>query len=401
MTITSKLRLSMGGQSSRPAQRYAYALVMPRILGIALLLSALAAPAAQARGVRLVRVGSFSSPVFVTGAPGDKRRVYVVEQGGRVIVVRNGRHRTFLDISSRVTAGGEQGLLGLAFAPDFTRSRRFYVYYTGLAGSENVVEFRAASRDRARDGSARRVLRMADPEPNHNGGMLAFGPDRLLYIGTGDGGGGNDQHGTRGNAQSLASPLGKILRIDPRRHGRRRYAIPPTNPFRHRRHARPEVYAYGLRNPWRFSFDRATGALAIGDVGQDAVEEIDYARRGRARGANFGWRPIEGDRRNFHEPAPHARAPVITHDHGTGFCSITGGYVVRDPGLPGLRGTYVYGDYCKGEVWRARLRSGDASGDRRLNVRNVGPISSFGQDTRGRVYVVSLSGPVYRLAAAR
>ena len=371
---------------------------MGRIFGLALLAGALCGATAEARGVRLVRVGSFSSPVFVTGAPGDQRRIYVVEQGGRIVVTGNGRKRTFLDLSGRVTAGGEQGLLGLAFAPDFARTKRFYVYYTGRAQQQNVVEFRAASRDRARAGSGRRVLRMADHEPNHNGGMLAFGPDGLLYIGTGDGGGGNDQHGARGNAQNRRSLLGKILRIDPRRHGRHRYAIPRTNPFRGRGRGRGEIYAYGLRNPWRFSFDRATGALAIGDVGQDAVEEIDYARRGGARGANFGWRPWEGNRRNFDEPAPGVRRPVITHAHSSGWCSITGGYVVRDPGLPALRGTYLYGDFCRGEIWRARLHRGGASGARRLaGVRTVGAISSFGQDTRGRVYVVSLNGPVYRL----
>jgi glucose/arabinose dehydrogenase len=240
---------------------------------------------------------------------------------------------------------------------------------------------------------------MADSESNHNGGMLAFGPDRLLYIGTGDGGGGDDQHGRRGNAQDLGSLLGKILRIDPRRQGGRAYAVPAGNPFRGRPGARGEVYAYGLRNPWRFSFDRETGDLAIGDVGQNAVEEIDFATRGAARGANYGWRPLEGNRRNFDEPAPGAVAPVITHTHGAGFCSITGGIVVRDPALPALAGTYVYSDFCDGRVWAARLRPGGASGVRRLPLRTVGSVSSFGEDAQGRVYVVSLGGAVYRFAA--
>ena len=178
---------------------------------------------------------------------------------------------------------------------------------------------------------------------------LVFGPDNLLYIGTGDGGGGDDQHGTRGNGQSLSSPLGKLLRIDPRAGGGRPYRVPSSNPFVSREGARPEIYAYGLRNPWRFSFDRRTGDLAIGDVGQNAVEEIDFVRRGRGRGVNWGWRPFEGTRRNFpDESAPGARDPVIEHSHDQGFCSITGGYIVRDPKLPSLRGRYVYGDYCEG-----------------------------------------------------
>jgi glucose/arabinose dehydrogenase len=360
------------------------------------------APTARASaGVRLVSVGGFASPLLVTAPPQDRRRVFIVQQGGRVMIVRGGRKlaRPFLDISSLVTAGGEQGLLGLAFAPDYARTKRFYVYYTARDGSQNVVAYRAATADRANPASARRVLRMPDSESNHNGGQLVFGPDRLLYIGTGDGGGGDDQHGARGNAQDLGSLLGKILRIDPRRHGRRAYAVPRSNPFRGRPGARGEIYAYGLRNPWRFSFDRKTGALSIGDVGQNAVEEIDYAAPGAARGANYGWRPFEGNRRNFDEPAPGAVAPVITHTHDAGFCSITGGVIVRDPAVPALAGTYVYGDYCEGRVWAAKLRSGRATGVRALKLRRVGAISSFGEDARGRAYVVSLNGPVYRFAA--
>lgn len=361
------------------------------------------APAAAAapRGVRLARLASFEAPVFVTSAPGDRRRLFVVEQGGRVMVLRGGRKlaEPFLDIRSQVQSGGEQGLLSVAFAPDYQRSGRFYVYFTGRDGRQHVVEYRRADADHANRSSARLVLRMDDPEPNHNGGLLLFGPDGLLYIGTGDGGGGDDQHGPRGNAQSLSSLLGKILRIDPRAAGERPYRVPSSNPFVGRPGARGEIYAYGLRNPWRFSFDRRTGDLSIADVGQDTVEEVSFVRRGRGRGANFGWRPFEGRSRNFDEPAPGAILPVLQHSHDEGWCSVTGGVVVRDPRLPALAGRYVYGDFCEGRIRSARLRPGQRVSDRVLDLPRVSSLSSFGEDGAGRVYVVSLAGPVYRLTA--
>jgi len=355
----------------------------------------------QARGVRLVAVGRFEQPLYVTAPPGDARRQFVVEQAGRIRVVRGGRKlaQPFLDISGQVQAGGEQGLLSMAFAPDYAQSRRFYVYFTGRDGRQNVVEYRAAGADRADASTARLVLRMEDPESNHNGGLLLFGPDDLLYIGTGDGGGGNDQHGARGNAQALGSPLGKILRIDPRPSGGRPYRIPASNPFVRRSGARGEIYSYGLRNPWRFSFDRRSGDLSIADVGQNAIEEVDFVRRGRGKGANFGWRPFEGNRRIFDESAPGAIAPVITHTHDAGWCSITGGVVVRDANLPALAGHYVYGDLCEGRIRAARLRAGRRTTGRVLPLARIGALSSFGEDARGRVYVTSLHGPVYRLAA--
>jgi glucose/arabinose dehydrogenase len=355
-------------------------------------------------GVRLVTVGRFASPVYVTAPPGDRRRIFVVEQAGTIRVVRGGRRlsRPFLDIRSIVLSGGEQGLLSLAFAPDYARTGRFYVDYTDRSGVQRVVEYRRSrgSADRALGSSARTVLRYDGLEPNHNGGLVVFGPDRLLYVGTGDGGGANDQHGRRGNAQDLGSLLGKLLRIDPRRSGGRPYGVPSGNPFVGRSGARPEIYSYGLRNPWRFSFDRASGDLTIADVGQDAIEEIDFARRGEARGANYGWRPFEGDRRKFNEQATDHVPPVLELSHGAGNCSVTGGYVVRDRGLPALAGRYVYGDLCKGQLRSARLAPGSASGDAAIpGVARVEQLSSFGEDARGRVYVVSLNGPVYRLAA--
>jgi glucose/arabinose dehydrogenase len=360
-------------------------------------------PAAAARtGVRLVRIGSFDSPLYVTSPPADHRRLLVVQQGGKIRVVRGGTTLStpFLDVTDRVTDSGEQGLLGLAFAPDYATSGLFYIYYTGTDQREHLVEYHRSTADRADPASAREVFVHDDPEPNHNGGDLVFGPDGDLYVGTGDGGGANDQHGTRGNAQDLGSPLGKILRIDPRADGDRPFTVPPSNPFVNRPGARPEVFAYGLRNPWRFSFDRVTGDLTIGDVGQDAVEEIDFAPRGRARGRNFGWRPFEGNRRNFDEPAPGAVKPVITQTHRDGWCSITGGYVVRDRAVPALYGRYVYGDYCKGQIRSARLSAGRAAGDARVaGLPTVPSLDSFGEDAGGRVYVVSGNGPVYRLAA--
>jgi glucose/arabinose dehydrogenase len=356
---------------------------------------------APSRGVRLVKIGDFDAPLYVTAPPGDRRRIFVVEQAGRIMVVRGGKtlDQPFLDIRSNVTSGGEQGLLSLAFAPDYARSGLFYVYYTEKSGTESIWEYHRATADRADPNSARLVLRMQDPEPNHNGGLMIFGPDRLMYVGTGDGGGGNDQHGARGNAQSLGSLLGKILRIDPRRSGDRPYTVPSSNPFVGRSGAQGEIYAYGLRNPWRFSFDRATGDLSIGDVGQDEVEEIDFVRKGRGRGANFGWRPWEGRRRNFDEPAPGAIFPVITHTHAAGFCSITGGYVVRDRAVPGLYGRYVYGDFCNSRLRVATLRAGRRVRSRTLDVPPIPGVSSFGEDATGRVYVTSLNGPVYRFAA--
>ena len=361
------------------------------------------AQSAASRGVRLATVGTFDTPVFVTAPRGEGRRIFVVEQEGTIRVMRGGRRvaTPFLDIRSLVTAGGEQGLLSMAFAPDYAKSRRFYVNYTDKGGVQRVVEYRrsTSSGDRADASSARLVLRYDPFEANHNGGLIVFGPDGLLYVGTGDGGGADDQHGSRGNAQDLGKLEGKMLRIDPRPSGGRPYGVPSSNPFVGRTGARGEIYSYGLRNPWRFSFDRSTGDLTIGDVGQDKVEEIDFARKGEASGANYGWRPLEGRSRNFDERAPKAVPPVIELKHSDDNCSVTGGHVVRDRSVPGLLGRYVYGDFCKGELRSARLSAGKASGDRSLGLRKLESLSSFGEDGLGRVYVMSLSGSVYRFAA--
>ena len=358
---------------------------------------------AAARRLALKAIGSFVQPVFITAAPGDNNRLFVVEQAGRIRLIKGGKTAAapFLDIRKLVTSGGEQGLLSVAFPPDYRKTGRFYVYYTDKAQQEQVAEYRRATADRADPGSARLVLRMADPEPNHNGGLLTFGTDGLLYIGTGDGGGADDQHGTRGNAQNLASPLGKILRIDPRASPGRAYTIPADNPFVGRVGARGEIYSYGLRNPWRYSFDRETDALVIADVGQNTIEEVDYVTKGKGRGANFGWRPFEGtDRHSPGEPAPGAIAPVIQLKHSDGYCSITGGYVVRDKTLPAaIQGQYLYSDFCKGDIRAAKLTPTRAGGDRKLALPTVRSLSSFGQDNQGRIYVVSLNGTIWRLVA--
>jgi glucose/arabinose dehydrogenase len=364
-----------------------------------------AAPEAEAdvaarKGLRLQRVGSFSEPLYVTAPPADKQRIFVVQQGGKILVVRGGKKlaKPFLDLSSKTSAGGERGLLSMAFAPDYAESGLFYVDYTDTNGDSRVVEYKRASADRADPGSARQILFQRQPEPNHNGGQLQFGPDGLLYIGFGDGGGAGDQHGAHGNGQNLGVRLGKILRIDPRRSGSSEYSVPASNPFLKRSGAKPEIYSYGLRNPWRFSFDRRNGNLVIGDVGQNEVEEIDFVRRGHGKGANFGWRVFEGRRRYTPgESAPGAVKPVIERFHDDGNCSITGGYVVRDRQLADLYGRYVFGDLCRGVIESTRLRAGRATSQRATRLK-VGNLSSFGEDARGRVYAVSLDGPVYRIA---
>ncbi|MGI8595101.1 MAG: PQQ-dependent sugar dehydrogenase [Solirubrobacteraceae bacterium] len=357
-----------------------------------------AAPAAE--GVGLSRIGSFDQPLYVTAPPGDNSRVFVVEQPGRIRVVRNGNVRSepFLDVSDEIACCGEQGLLSMAFAPDYATTGRFYVDYTNRAGDTRVVEYRAAVPDKADSSSARVVLRVNQPEANHNGGLVTFGPDGLLYVGLGDGGGGDDQHGSRGNGQNLGTLLGKILRIDPRASGGRAYTVPSSNPFTGKPGARSEIYLYGVRNPWRFSFDRSTGDLTIGDVGQDRQEEVTFFERGKGRGKNLGWRPFEGRLRNFDEPAPGAVSPQLVYGRDDGSCSVTGGYVVRDPRLSALQGRYVYGDYCAGRLYRVKLSRSGSLARRSLGV-TVPQLTSFGEDAAGRLYAVSGDGPVYRLVA--
>ena len=345
-------------------------------------------------GVALERVGEFDQPTYVAQAPGSND-LYVVERPGRLRIVRDGQtlERPALDLIGEVSDEGEQGLLSVAFDPDFASSRLLYVYFTGSDQDQHVVEFKAGDDGIVEEGSRREVLRMDDFASNHNGGLLLFGPDGHLYIGTGDGGSADDPER---NGQDLGSLLGKILRIDPRRSGDQPYRVPRDNPFVDRAGARPEVYSYGLRNPWRFSFDRENRALSIGDVGQSTLEEVDYTPAGEARGANFGWSAFEGTERfNQDQQAPGAVSPIFTYGRDEG-CSITGGYVVRDPTLPSLTGRYIYGDYCAGELRSFVPSVAGARGDRPLGLE-VSSLSSFGEDAAGHIYATSLDGPVFRL----
>ena len=354
------------------------------------------APASAERGgggLKLNRLASFDKPVYVHGPPGAGRVVFVVEQEGRVRVLRGDRkvRGSFLDIAGKVSCCGERGLLSIAF-PNFRRDRRFYVYFTDDGGDLRVVEYkRRRGRLRANEGSARNVLAIEHSRfANHNGGQLQFGPDGLLYIGTGDGGGANDP---LENAQDKESLLGKLLRINPLRKGRNKpYGIPGSNPYTGEK-GRDEIFARGLRNPWRFSFHRRR--ILIGDVGQSGVEEINAEKLRRARGANFGWDAFEGNRL-IEPPAPtgHAR-PIHTYPTSRG-CAVTGGYVVGDRRLGGLRGRYLYGDFCAGVLRSFEPNLGGARGDESLGL-TVSELSSFGVDDRGRVYVASLGGGVWRL----
>ena len=360
--------------------------------------SSAAAAAPRSSGVRLVRIGTFAQPTSMSAAPGDRRRLFVVEKSGVIVVLVSGHRerRPFLDISSLVNStDAEQGLLSLVFAPNYQHSGRFYVDYTGANNDVHVVEYRRFADDPnlADPATARTILTIDHHQfVNHNGGQLQFGPDRDLYIGVGDGGSeGDPMH----NGQNTDVLLGKVLRIAPRANGG--YRIPKGNPFAHVRGKRPEIWAYGLRNPWRFSFDRLTGDLIIGDVGQGTQEEIDFAKRGTGAGANYGWSVFEGDRRNSAGVAPHAVLPALAALHSDGYCAIIGGYVVRDRALRSLYGRYLYGDDCKPQISSVKLTAAGARGNRFTGL-SVQQMSSFGQDTLGRIYAVSLAGPVYRLA---
>jgi glucose/arabinose dehydrogenase len=355
-------------------------------------------------GVALKKVGSFDQPVYVAGAPGFPQLLFVVEQPGRIAVLRGGHrlHKPFLDIRGEVSYGGERGLLSVAFPPNYAQSRRFYVYYTDNAGNIRIDEFKRASATRAAVSSRRKVIVIPHPvNANHNGGQLQF-LGNLLYFGTGDGGSGGDPPN---NAQNKDVLLGKLLRIDPRPAGGKPYTVPASNPFVGKP-GRDEIYSYGLRNPFRFSFDTTSAKqprIAIGDVGQNEFEEVDYTRVAAANGANFGWDALEGfhkyEDENSGTPDPGGTTKPIfaySHSRGGGSCSIIGGYVVRDPRLKGLRSRYVYADLCEGQLRSLVPHLKRASDDRKLGLQVASP-SSFGEDDRHRLYVASLEGPVYRL----
>jgi glucose/arabinose dehydrogenase len=358
--------------------------------------SATAAAHGAAKPLRLIQLASFSEPTYATGAPGDPSRVFVLQRSGQVMLLLNGHKQShpFLDVARSVQSGGEQGLLGIAFPADYATSGRFYVDYTVPGNDIKIVQFRrsAGNANRADPASARAVLSIDHHAfNNHNGGQLAFGREGDLYIGVGDGGSeGDPDH----NGQNTGTLLAKILRIAPSPNGG--YTIPANNPFVGQRGKRPEIWAYGLRNPWRFSFDRSTGAMVIGDVGQDSWEELDFVPAGTGAGANYGWSVWEGNHRFRSGQAAQAVPPVLTASHNSGYCAIIGGYVVRDTSLPSLYGQYLFGDYCRSKIESVRLARGTATGLRATGLE-VPAMSSFGEDAGGHIYVVSLSGPVYRL----
>ena len=369
-----------------------------------LLAAAAVAPASADAAVRATQLETFSQPVYLTSPPEDPHRLFVLEKEGYVRVLRDGvkLSEPFLDIHTDVISGGEQGLLSMAFAPDYRTSGKFYVYYTTPAERNNdiiVDEFTVSTdADRADPTTRRRLLSIPHrAASNHDGGQLMFGPDGFLYITTGDGGSANDPPN---NAQNLDVLLGKILRIDPRNGNP--YAIPPGNPYAAPGDgARDEIWAYGLRNPFRASFDRATGDLTIADVGQNRAEEIDFSPRGTDAGANYGWRCYEGFERTTNACDASQLAgyvePVLEQVHATsGFCAIIGGYVVRDPALSDLTGRYVYGDNCAPQLRSAVLQKPRAADDRPVGL-SIDGLSSFGEDSCGHVYATSLRGPVYRL----
>jgi glucose/arabinose dehydrogenase len=352
------------------------ALFLAVVCGVIVVGAPFASTSATLRLVPVAR--GLDNPVLATQAPGEPGRLYVVEQPGRIRVVERGKvmARPFLDIRSRVAYGGEQGLLGLAFSPSYARDRTFYVNYTAKPdGSTRVVRYRARN-GRALPGSARQVVCIDQPYANHNGGNLVFGPDRKLWVGMGDGGAGGDPENRAQNPQDL---LGKMLRLD----------VTKATPT-------PEIVAIGLRNPWRFSFDRKTKDLWIGDVGQGSIEEIDHLPRGTTGLVNFGWDVYEG-RTSFEDKAlgpGRLVQPVAQYTHDDG-CSVTGGYVYRGNAIPALRGRYVFGDYCSGTIWSMPATGGAL----RVEPVEVPQLTSFGESLDGnQLYAVSQTGTVSRFA---
>jgi glucose/arabinose dehydrogenase len=349
---------------------------------------------------RLVASG-LRNPLDLQAAPGDSDRLYVVEQGGRIRIIRGGQLQStpFLDVSLRIASGGERGLLGLAFHPQFATNRRFFVNYTNPRGDTHIAEFRASSADAAEAASERVILTQSQPFANHNGGGLAFDVTGRLLIALGDGGSGGDP---LGNGQNLDTFLGKVLRIDV--DAGTPYAVPADNPFGSTAGATPEIWAYGLRNPFRISVDRPSGDLYIGDVGQNRIEEIDIGLASRRGGENYGWNTLEGSQ-CYSPSSGCSRAgltlPVYEYSHSEG-CSVTGGVVYRGCRVPDLAGTYFFGDFCTGLVRSFRLANGQATDlrDWTAGLRGINSPSAFGLDADGEVYVVDHDGEVYRLEPA-
>ncbi len=344
-------------------------------------------------------VSGLNRPVYLTHAGDGSGRLFIVEQGGRIRLLKDGQllERPFLDIRSLVSCCGERGLLSVAFHPRFSENGFFYVNYTDRRGDTVIARYQVSNNpDVATTRGARTLLTISQPFPNHNGGQLQFGPDGFLYIGTGDGGAAGDP---RNNAQNLQSLLGKILRLDV--DAGQRFGIPPDNPFVGQSGVREEIWAYGLRNPWRFSFDRQTGDLYIADVGQDRWEEIDYQPADSPGGENYGWRIMEG----FHCFNPPSNCdqsgltlPIHEYSHGEG-CSVTGGYVYRGHEIPELVGVYLFGDFCSGTIWGLQQVE-PGVWERVVLLHTELQLSSFGEDESGELYAIDLRGTVYRIVPA-
>jgi glucose/arabinose dehydrogenase len=349
-------------------------------------------------------VDGLQAPLDLQTPAGDRHRLFVVEQGGRIRIVRDDAlvATAFLDIASRISTGGERGLLGLAFHPAYAQNGRFFVNYTDPNGDTHIVEFHASSNpDVADAGSERLLLFQHQPYSNHNGGGLAFGHDGKLYIALGDGGSGGDP---QRHAQDRSSPLGKLLRIDV--DSGTPYGVPPDNPFVARAGAFPPIWAYGLRNPFRFSFDRGTGDLYIGDVGQDTIEEVDVAPLAAGGGQNYGWNIMEGNQ--CYPPGQGCSQngltlPVLTYTHAEG-CAVTGGIVYQGCRMPGYHGTYFYGDYCSAFVRSFRFQNGGVTDERDWTAslgRGLHLLSSFGSDDEGEIYLLNYQdGQVLKIVPA-
>jgi glucose/arabinose dehydrogenase len=357
-------------------------------------------PADSSLALVLVAQG-LSFPLYLTTPPGDTARLFVVEKGGTIRIIQHGQllPTPFLDISSKVSTGGEQGLLGMAFYPDYATSGRFVVDYTSPIGNAGggtsvIAGYHVSADSNVADPAESVILTVDQPYSNHNGGMVTFGPDGMLYIGFGDGGSGGDPEG---HGQRRDDLLGSILRIDVS--GASGYTIPPDNPYVGMAGIAPELWDYGLRNPWRFSFDRANGDLYIGDVGQNAHEEIDVSVAGAQAGLNYGWNIMEGlSCYNANSCNRNGLTlPVIDYTHSDG-CAVTGGYVYRGAAAPAADGVYFYSDYCAGWVRSFRYQAGQATEQTDWPLLSPGDnVPSFGEDANGELYILAGSGRVYRM----
>jgi len=375
--------------------------------------STLAPPAAPVPGsppaglsLKLTPILSgLSAPLFLTAPPGDTARLFVVEQGGTIRIVDRATNvliGTFLDVTSLVSTGGERGLLGLAFDPQYASNGRFYVSYTNTTGTSVIARYLRdpGNADLALPAADRVILTLTQPFSNHNGGMIAFGPDGYLYIGFGDGGSGGDP-GNR--AQNLGEQLGKMLRIDVSGgSGQPPYTVPADNPCVGQAGAQPEIWSMGLRNPWRWSFDRDTGDLYIADVGQNVREEVNFASAagGAGRGVNYGWKITEGTL--CFSPSSGCdknglTLPFVDYAHAAGACSVTGGYVYRGAAIAALQGTYFYADYCAGFVRSFRMVNGAVTDHADWTALSGGNITSFGEDAAGELYILTGQGGLYRI----